>query len=193
MLRRTFLLGAAALVAGCAANGPAKSTGMLAADYAAGSVSSIVMLPVLNPSRAAVHQPTLQYELALTIQEKNKTLRFMATNEAMTRFMTSGDALHPRSFAADVFAGKTPDPKDVEAVHAVLGIDAAVVCGYTEPVGGDVDMRIVIVDLRTGRTIWTGVSRGWKAPKSSQGRFDGSLAQAMKPGLVGLTDLMPAL
>ena len=127
MLRRTFLLGAAALVAGCAANGPAKSTGTLAADYAAGSVSSIVMLPVLNPSRAAVHQPTLQYELALTIQEKNKTLRFMATNEAMTRFMTSGDALHPRSFAADVFAGKTPDPKDVEAVHAVLGIDAAVV------------------------------------------------------------------
>ena len=54
MLRRTLLLGAAMLLAGCAANptqAPAGS-GALAADYVKGSIKSVVMLPVLHASKA---------------------------------------------------------------------------------------------------------------------------------------------
>lgn len=132
MLRRTLLLGAAMLLAGCAANptqAPAGS-GALAADYVKGSIKSVVMLPVLHASKAAVYQPALQSELTLALQVKNKDLRFMATNEALTRLMTGDAAGQSRSVASAVFEQTPINAAELKKLHDVLGIDAAIVCGY---------------------------------------------------------------
>ena len=60
MLRRTFLFGTALALTGCAATGPI-SKGALSADYAEGSVTSVVVLPLLYSSRVAAYQPTVQF------------------------------------------------------------------------------------------------------------------------------------
>ena len=190
MLRRTLLLGAAAMLAGCAVTG--QSAGSLNPNYVKGSVKSIVMLPVLNPSVAAVYQPALQSELALSLQQKNLQLRFMATNEALTRLMTGDAAGESRSLVAAVY-GKTPvNADDLKKVHNVLGVDAAVICGF-EKSGSDIDMPVYILDLRSGQTIWSGVAKGWQPASAVKGKFAASLGKAMEEGLVDLHKKLPAL
>ena len=102
MLRRTFLLGAALALTGCAATGPV-SKGALSSSYAEGSVTSVVVLPLLYSSRVAAYQPTVQFELAAALQEKNPKLRFMATNEALTRLSTGDGVLASRDLSYAVF------------------------------------------------------------------------------------------
>lgn len=193
MLRRNFLLSAAVLLAGCASS-PSNLQAVLADDYVLGSVTSVVMLPILDASKAAVYQPTLQSELALSLQEKNKSLRFMSTNEALTRLMTGDAAGASKSLAIDVFNKNKINPSDLNKVHAVLGIDAAIVCGFVDSDDKKlVNMPVTILDLRTGRTIWQGVSTGWLAADENHNRFSSSLAAAMKEGLGNLHKLLPAL
>lgn len=195
MLRRTLLLGAAMLLAGCAANptqAPAGS-GTLAADYVKGSIKSVVMLPVLHASKAAVYQPALQSELTLALQVKNKDLRFMATNEALTRLMTGDAAGQSRSVASAVFEQTPINAAELKKLHDVLDIDAAIVCGYQTAGGEAVEMPVYILDMRSGKIVWSGVSRGWVAPQKGQGRFDASLDNSMRAGLTDLHAIMPAL
>ncbi len=185
-------MGAAALLAGCAVSKNPAAQGTLNPNYVKGSVKSIVMLPVLNAATAAVYHPMLQSELALYLQEKNKSLRFMATNEAMTRLMTGDGALQSRSLASDVFNQKPVDPASLKVVHDLLGVDAAVVCGFVDGSGGTLDMPTYIVDLRTGETIWSGVATGWKRA-TDKGHFAAGLNKVMEDGLVSLARQLPAL
>lgn len=193
MLRRTFLLTAASLLLGGCAINNSSLTGNLASDYVKGSVKSVVMLPVLNPSKAAVYQPALQSELTLSLQEKNQTLRFMATNEALTRLMTNDAAVYSRNVAAAVFNQNPVDPQDVKKLHEVLGIDAAIICGYVDDSDTSVKMPVYIFDLRNGQVIWQGVSTGWVAASKGQGRFSPELGKAMEEGLLNLHKILPAL
>lgn len=191
MLRRTFLLGAAVLLSGCAIHNVA-SDGILAPGYVQGSVKSVVMFPLLNASKAAVYQPTIQTEMALALQAKNKDLRFMATNEALTRAMTGDAAGELRRLSDAVFNDKPIAAEDLKRVHEVLGIDAAIVCGFT---GSDktVEMPIHILDLRNGQTIWQGVSEGWAGASADANRFSSTLARDMEEGIIDLHKRLPAL
>lgn len=120
MLRRTFLLGAALALTGCAATGPV-SQGALSASYAEGSVTSVVVLPLLYSSRVAAYQPTVQFELAAALQEKNPKLRFMATNEALTRLSTGDGVLASRDLSYAVFNKQEVKAENLKIVQTVLG------------------------------------------------------------------------
>ena len=124
MLRRTFLFGTALALTGCAATGPI-SKGALSSDYAEGSVTSVVVLPLLYSSRVAAYQPTVQFELAAALQEKNPKLRFMATNEALTRLSTGDGVLASRDLSYAVFNKQEVKAEDLKKVQTVLGVDAA--------------------------------------------------------------------
>ncbi len=193
MFRRTLLLLSAVLMLGGCSFGNSSLTGNLAADYVKGSIKSVVMFPVLNPLKAAVYQPALQSELTLALQEKNNTLRFMATNEALTRLMTSDTALASRNVAEAVFNQTPINQDEVKTLYSVLGIDAAIICGYTAVDEKTVEMPVYILDLRSGQVIWHGVSKGWQAPVPGQGRFSPALSKAMTDGLVNLHKILPVL
>lgn len=190
MLRRTFLLGAALALTGCAATGPV-SQGALSASYAEGSVTSVVVLPLLYSSRVAAYQPTVQFELAAALQEKNPKLRFMATNEALT--------VCPQATACSlVVISRMPSliSKEVKAenlkiVQTVLGVDAAMIGGYVDAEGNRVEMPLTIIDLRNGKIIWTGVSAGWFKASVTDKRFSSDLDITMKEGLSKLHSMMP--
>ena len=173
MLRRTFLLGAALALTGCAATGPV-SKGALSSSYAEGSVTSVVVLPLLYSSRVAAYQPTVQFELAAALQEKNPKLRFMATNEAYA-----------------VFNKQEVKAEDLKKVQTVLGVDAAMIGGYVDAEGNRVEMPLSIIDLRNGKIIWTGVSAGWFKASVTDKRFSSDLDITMKEGLSKLHSMMP--
>lgn len=189
MLRRTFLLGAALALTGCAATGPV-SKGALSASYAEGSVTSVV-LPLLYSSRVAAYQPTVQFELAAALQEKNPKLRFMATNEALTRLSTGDGVLASRDLSYAVFNKQEVRVEDLNKVQTVLGVDAAMIGGYVNAEGNRVEMPLSIIDLRNGKIIWTGVSAGWFKSSVTDKRFSSDLDITMKEGLSKLHSMMP--
>ena len=187
MLRRTFLLGAALALTGCAATGPV-SKGALSASYAEGSVTSVVVLPLLYSSRVAAYQPTVQFELAAALQEKNPKLRFMATNEALTRLSTGDGVLASRDLSYAVFNKQEVKAENLKKVQTVLGVDAAMIGGAE---GNRVEMPLTIIDLRNGKIIWTGVSAGWFKASVTDKRFSSDLDITMKEGLSKLHSMMP--
>lgn len=190
MLRRTFLFGSALALTGCAATGPI-SKGALSADYAEGSVTSVVVLPLLYSSRVAAYQPTVQFELAAALQEKNPKLRFMATNEALTRLSTGDGVLASRDLSYAVFNKQEVKAEDLKKVQTVLGVDAAMIGGYVNAEGNRVEMPLSIIDLRNGEVIWTGVSAGWFKSSVTDKRFSSDLDITMKEGLSKLHSMMP--
>ena len=190
MLRRTFLLGAALALTGCAATGPV-SKGALSSSYAEGSVTSVVVLPLLYSSRVAAYQPTVQFELAAALQEKNPKLRFMATNEALTRLSTGDGVLASRDLSYAVFNKQEVKAEDLKKVQTVLGVDAAMIGGYVDAEGNRVEMPLSIIDLRNGKIIWTGVSAGWFKASVTDKRFSSDLDITMKEGLSKLHSMMP--
>ncbi len=190
MLRRTFLFGTALALTGCAATGPI-SKGALSSDYAEGSVTSVVVLPLLYSSRVAAYQPTVQFELAAALQEKNPKLRFMATNEALTRLSTGDGVLASRDLSYAVFNKQEVKAEDLKKVQTVLGVDAAMIGGYVNAEGNRVEMPLSIIDLRNGEIIWTGVSAGWFKSSVTDKRFSSDLDITMKEGLSKLHSMMP--
>ena len=181
MLRRTFLFGTALALTGCAASGPT-SKGALSVDYAEGSVTSVVV---------AAYQPTVQFELAAALQEKNPKLRFMATNEALTRLSTGDGVLASRDLSYAVFNKQEVRVEDLNKVQTVLGVDAAMIGGYVNAEGTRVEMPLSIIDLRNGKIIWTGVSAGWFKSSVTDKRFSSDLDITMKEGLSKLHSMMP--
>lgn len=120
MLRRTFLLGAALALTGCSSHRPV-SQGALIASYAEGS-DDIRRRPSASVFVQSGGLPAnSQFELAAALQEKNPKLRFMATNEALTRLSTGDGVLASRDLSYAVFNKQEVKAENLKIVQTVLG------------------------------------------------------------------------
>lgn len=193
MLRRTLLLGAAAVaLTGCASSMAVKGT--LSPEYKSGSIESMSILPILYASKAAAYTPSVQAEVALALGEKNKNLRIMSTNETLTRLMTGDAAQQARNMSFAVFDRTAINKEEVAKLHKVLGVDAVVVSGYGDlPEEKLVKMSLYIVDLRSGEVIWSGESAQWLPAAQFGSQFGSDMSVLMQKGLESLHKLMPAL